>query len=163
MTGTIIVMGVSGCGKTLIGQKLATALGGAFEDADSYHTEAAKDLMRQKIPLTDNDRWPWLQRLRAEILRRREEPGVYVLACSALRESYRRTLAGDDGDGLIRFVFLDGSFDLISHRMGARTGHYMPLELLVSQFATLERPSNALRVDISGGPDEILAAILAAL
>lgn len=157
---TLILMGVCGCGKTLVGTKLAAALGGSFEDADDFHTEANRKKMNQGIPLTDEDRWPWMANLRARIEQKRHEPGCYLLACSALKQVYRDRLRAADGSGDLRFIYLKGSRELIAGRMAARKNHYMPVSLLDSQFAILEEPSDAITVGIEGTPDEIVAAIL---
>ncbi len=159
---TLIIMGVCGCGKTLIGQGVAAAVGGVFEDADDFHTEAAKAKMRAGTPLTDEDRWPWFDRLIARITEMRLQTNCYVLACSALKRVYREKLrAGEDRDAL-EFVYLDGSMELITSRMAERQGHYMPLSLLESQFATLEVPgaNEALRVSIDDAPSGIVARVL---
>ena len=162
---TIVLMGVCGCGKTLVGQMLTKQIGGVFEDADNFHTEAAKDKMRSGTPLTDEDRWPWYARLRARIEEMREETPHYVLACSALKLSYRDRLRENDGPDQFAMVFLDGTFELIHSRMAKRKGHYMPVSLLESQFTTLERPADAdaLRISIEPGPKRIAANIVAQL
>jgi gluconokinase len=162
---TVILMGVCGCGKTRIGEILARETGGVFEDADDFHTDAAKDKMRASMPLTDDDRWPWFDRLRARIDEMRGLTPHYVLACSALKQIYRDRLRGSDTLEQLRFVFLDGSFELIESRMARRKGHYMPLSLLHSQFAILERPvdADAITVSIEPTPKKIAADILAKL
>lgn len=157
---TLIIMGVSGCGKTLVGQLLAPQVGGVFEDSDSFHTEAAKDKMRASIPLTDEDRWPWFARLRARIEEMRGQTPCYILACSSLKQSYRDKLLNGDGHDVMQFIFLDGSFELINDRLSRRKGHYMPASLLESQFATLERPVDAVRVSIDQTPEAIAAEIV---
>jgi gluconokinase len=157
---TLILMGVCGCGKTLIGSMLAKRLGGIFEDADDFHTVPNKAKMSASIPLTDEDRLPWLQILRERILQMRGMTPCYVLACSALRQSYRDILRGDDPRGILEFIHLKGSRELIGSRMAARKGHYMPTTLIDSQFAILEEPRDAITVDISGTPDEITRDIL---
>ncbi len=158
---TIVVMGVSGAGKTEVGRALASLTGGLFEDADDYHSEAAREQMRAGIPLTDEDRWPWLERLRARILAARAsgEPAPLVLACSALRAAYREMLRGDDPASRLRFVLLDGSRELIGDRIRARRGHYMPPSLLDSQLAILERSGDLLAVSIEPSPPEIAREI----
>ena len=156
---SVILMGVSGCGKTRVGEMLAKKIGGVFEDADHFHTEAAKDKMRSGTPLTDEDRWPWYARLRARILEMRAITPHYVLACSALKQVYRDRLREGDGPEELVIVFLDGSFELIQARMARRQGHYMPLSLLESQFATLERPADALRISIDQTPGQIVGDI----
>lgn len=158
----LLVMGVSGSGKSTIGRKLADALGAAFLEADTYHSSANVAKMSNGVPLGDSDRWPWLDAIGAAIAARRAEGRAVVLACSALKESYRARLfaiAKESG----HVVFLDGGADLIASRLGGRSGHYMPPTLLPSQLATLEPPAEAIRVDISQTPDEILAQILAQL
>ncbi len=153
---TIILMGVSGCGKTLIGEKLAPRFGAVFEDADNFHTPAAKEKMRAGIALTDDDRWPWYARLRARIEEMRGQAPCYILACSALKQIYRDKLSIGEGHDLLRFVFMDGSFELISGRLSHRKHEYMPASLLKSQFDTLERPADAVIVSIDKTPDAIV-------
>ena len=138
-------MGVCGCGKTTVGQALAEALHWRFLDADDFHPQANVAKMAAGDPLTDDDRWPWLDRLADElraILARDEHA---VLACSALKQAYRDRLqrAGD-----VRFVHLAGDFDTIAARLAARKHRYMPATLLESQFAALEPPREALNVDV---------------
>jgi len=156
-------MGVCGCGKTLIGSQIAEKLGGVFEDADHFHSEANKTKMNQGIPLTDEDRWPWYATLRARIEEMRDKTPVYVLACSALKAIYRDKLrAGDDAQTLA-FVHLAGSRELIFSRMSARQGHYMPVSLLDSQFAILETTDDLIHVSIDGTPEQIVAEALGKL
>ncbi len=157
----IVLMGVSGSGKTTVGQRLARALGAEFAEGDSYHPPANVEKMRRGIPLDDADREPWLERLRAEIGGWLEAGRKVVLACSALKQRYRDVLkAGRPG---VRFVYLCGSEDLIRDRLKRRRGHYMPASLLASQFAALEEPGGAITVDIGRPPDEIVTSILAGL
>ena len=144
----LVVMGVSGAGKTRFGRALAAALGWDFADADDHHSAANVAKMRAGSPLSDADRAPWLASLRAEIDRRLERGGSLVLACSALKQDYRRILRADDSHR-VRFIHLDGPPELIAARLAARTGHYMPPALLDSQLAALEAPSDGLRIDIS--------------
>lgn len=162
---TLIIMGVCGCGKTLIGERIAAAVGGIFEDADNFHTDAAREKMRAGTPLTDDDRWPWFDKLRARIEAMRDTTSCYVLACSALRHSYRERLRTGDTADALTFIYLDGSFQLIESRMAQRRGHYMPISLLHSQFAILETPTpdEALRVSIDDEPNGIVTAVLAGL
>lgn len=138
-------MGVSGSGKTTIGLALAKALGWPFFDGDDFHPEANVAKMAAGQPLTDDDRWPWLDRITEEMRRMlsRGENGIF--ACSALKEAYRRRLqrAGD-----VRIVFLRGDAATIGGRLTERAHRYMPASLLPSQFATLEEPADALIVDI---------------
>lgn len=158
---TVIFMGVCGCGKSLIGQRFADAVGGVFEDADHFHSKENVARMSAGIPLTDEDRWPWFATLRARILEMRGRTPCYVLACSALKQAYRDRLRdGDDATRLV-IVFLDGSRDLIKDRMAARKGHYMPASLVDSQFAILEEPADAIRISVDQTPDAILRDVLA--
>lgn len=149
------VMGVSGSGKTTIGKQLAEALGIAFFDGDSYHPEANVEKMAQGHPLNDDDRKGWLERLN-ELAREHEDQGA-VIACSALKSNYRKLLR--QGIDRIEFVYLDGSFELISKRLAERKGHFMPPELLRSQFEALEIPHHELSVSIDATPSEIVSAI----
>lgn len=134
--GPIVIMGVAGCGKTSVGQALARLLGFRFIEGDSRHPVANVDKMRRGIPLQDDDRWPWLKTLGSELA----ADDRTVISCSALKRSYRDLLRAT-ADRPISFVFLQGSRTLLSARMGAREGHYMPLSLLDSQLATLELPA----------------------
>jgi gluconokinase len=157
----IVIMGVSGSGKTTVGQGLAEALHWGFSDADDFHSPANVEKMKSGVPLTDQDREPWLQTLRAAIERwKRDEPG-HVLACSALKGHYREILGQNDPD--VKFVYLHGNFDLIARRLKSRKSHFFNPALLRSQFEALEEPGDALVVDASKGPQEIVSSILAAL
>lgn len=156
---TIVIMGVSGCGKSLIGSMLARKLDAVFEDADIFHSDANKAKMSDGIPLTDEDRWPWYHILRERIIAHRAAGRDYVLACSALKQIYRDLLRDSDGLDDVIFVHLKGPRELISTRMKARQGHFMPPELLDSQFAALEEPQGALTMDASLAPDEIVRQI----
>ncbi len=161
---TLIVMGVSGSGKTEVGRRLAGHLKGVFEDGDDFHSEEAKEKMRSGIALDDEDRKPWYARMRSRVLEMRSAGTNYVLACSALKSVYREWLRDGDSDEEMKFVFLDGDFDLIHNRMAKRQGHYMPVSLLESQFATLEKPGDeVLRVSIAGTLDQITSEVLARL
>jgi gluconokinase len=150
---TIVLMGVCGSGKTTVGLQLAERLGWAFHDADDFHPKDNKRKMNQGMPLTDEDRVPWLLALQTLLRDNRQAGRSILLACSALKERYREVLA--DGDPDVRFVLLDGSRELIAGRLDARKGHYMNPGLLDSQFAALEVPQNALSVSIAGTPEEI--------
>jgi gluconokinase len=156
---TIVVMGVSGCGKSFIGDRLAQALGGVFADADDFHPSANIEKMANGIPLTDTDRWPWLDVLREQIVSHRSRTACYVLACSALKQRYRDRLRGEDLPEILIFVYLKGSKELILQRMEQRD-HFMPPALLDSQFNTLEEPREAIAVDIELSPDDIVRMIL---
>jgi gluconokinase len=153
----IILMGVAGVGKTTLGRRLAEELGWRFLEGDDFHPPENVAKMAAGVPLTDADRAPWLERLRglvAEALARGED---VVLACSALRRSYRQLLTVDLAR--VRWVYLRGSPELISSRLMRRTGHFMPPDLLDSQLATLEAPEDALTVDVTQGPAEVISAI----
>jgi gluconokinase len=156
----VVVMGVSGCGKTTIGRALAEALRWPFLDADDFHPEANVAKMRAGTPLTDDDRWPWLDRLTAEMTAINAREGNVVLGCSALKQAYRDRLARA---GDVRIVHLKGDQTTIEPRLAARAGHYMPPSLLASQLAALEEPANAVVVDIRLSAAEQVGAIRHAL
>lgn len=162
---TIILMGVCGCGKSLVGSLLAEKVGGIFEDADDFHPPKNKAKMTAGTPLTDEDRWPWFRILRDRIDEMRPLTPVYVLACSALKKTYRDFLREGEARQVLEFVFLKGSRELIGTRMAARKGHYMPTSLLDSQFAILEEPSaeEALTISVEPTPEAIVEDVLAGL
>jgi len=151
-------MGVSGCGKTSVGKSLAKHLGWEFYDADDFHPHQNITKMANGIPLADLDRVPWLAALHNLISSSLRENKPGVLACSALRERYRRQLM--DGNDGVRLVYLKGSYGLIWSRMADRKEHYMQPEMLQSQFDVLEEPVNALTIDISRPVYEILSKVL---
>jgi gluconokinase len=153
----VVLMGVSGCGKSTLGPLLAARLGYPFIDADEFHPPANVAKMAAGTPLTDEDRWPWLERLNEE-LRKKDKA---VLACSALKESYRRALTQGLAD--CRFVHLRGSIDLIRSRLAERKHRYMPASLLESQFAALEPPRDAIEIDIGPTPEACVVEIQARL
>ena len=157
---TIIIMGVSGSGKSLIGNALANQLGGTFDDGDDFHPPSNRAKMSTGTPLTDEDRWPWYAVLRQRILDLRGQTPAHVVACSALKAIYRDRLRDGDAASEIAFVLLDGTRDLIADRMAARKGHFMPLSLLDSQLATLEPTEDLIRVSIDQEPDQIVAEIV---
>jgi carbohydrate kinase (thermoresistant glucokinase family) len=160
----IIIMGVSGSGKTTIAALLAGLLGWELADADSFHSAADVRKMRSGIPLTDEDRRPWLRAIAAWIDAIRAAGRHGVVACSALKRSYREILIGDRPD--VRLVYLSGDFELIAHRMAMRHEHFMPLALLRSQFDTLEAPGpeeHPVIVSVDAPPNTITADIVAAL
>ncbi|WP_010544518.1 gluconokinase [Sphingomonas elodea] len=138
----VIVMGVSGCGKSTLGALLAEALGCPFLEGDAFHAPEAVAKMRGGQPLTDADRWPWLDRLAEAAAESLARHGVAVAACSALRGIYRERLRARIG-GQVQFVLLDAAREQLLARMANRPGHFMPTSLLDSQLATLERPSPA--------------------
>ena len=157
----VILMGVTGCGKTRVGTLLAQDCGWAFCDADDFHPAANVAKMKSGVPLTDEDRWPWLERLNTFLLESERQGKSLVLACSALKQVYRDRLAR--GCAAARFVFLDGDIELIRARLAARQGHYMNPKLLDSQFAILERPQDALRLDVAASPELLVRRIREAL
>ena len=153
----VLVMGVAGVGKTTIGEALARALGARFIDADDYHPPENVAKMKAGVPLQDADRWPWLHRLNEELKRQQKA----VLACSALKQSYRQRLA--DGVEDFKVVYLHCSAELIRERIKARRHRYMPAALLDSQLATLEPPANAIAIDVAAPLENSVAAIVARL
>ena len=157
----VVVMGVAGSGKSTVAELLAAELGWTTTEADDLHSPASVAKMAAGIPLDDDDRTPWLRR----ICRRIEDvDGNQVLTCSALKRRYRDILR--TADARVRFLHLDGGRDLIGARIGARTGHFMPVDLLDSQFATLESletDEDGASVSIDGTPDDILRRAIAAL
>ena len=157
-------MGASGSGKTTVGSALAAALGLRFVDADDLHPAANVEKMAAGIPLTDDDRWPWLDAIAAWIDAARAKGRPCIVACSALKRSYRERLAHGHGD--VRFVYLRGSFETVAARMVGRTGHYMPASLLQSQYQTLEEPGadeNAVVLSIESPVDALVDEIVATL
>ena len=156
----VVLMGVCGSGKTTIGRALATSLGWHFHDADDFHPPANVAKMAAGIALTDDDRWPWLDRIVDALAHAGADGANAVLACSALRQSYRERLTRA---GNLRFVFLKGDLATITERVAVRSHKYMPASLLPSQFATLEEPTDALIIDIRADIDAQVAAIRAGL
>jgi gluconokinase len=156
----VVLMGVSGSGKSTIGAALAAALGWPLIDADDLHPPRNVAKMAAGIPLTDDDRWPWLDRIVDTLRRTTAEGANVILACSALKQRYRDRLA-QAGD--VRFVHLRGDPQTIAARLATRHHRYMPAALLQSQFATLEAPSDAIDVDITASVDAQVAAIIEAL
>lgn len=162
MSGRYVVMGVSGCGKSTVAKGLAEALGGTYIDGDDLHPQANIDKMSAGEPLTDDDRWPWLDKV-GETLGQGEPP--CVIACSALKRSYRERIAGAAGMS-VAFVHLHGSYAVLSDRMTKRDGHFMPPKLLDSQLATLEIPGAdepVVTLDIDRAPEVLIAAAVQAV
>lgn len=156
----IILMGVSGAGKTTVGEILAEKLSWKFYDADDFHSEANKQKMNQSIALTDEDRVSWLANLSSHISQCLDKRSPMVLACSALKKAHRHVLSSNK-EGVF-FVYLRGDLDLIKGRLEMRKNHFMSPELLPSQFSVLEEPTDdeAMHVDISSEPDEIAFRII---
>jgi len=157
----IVLMGVSGCGKSTAGTALSQALAWPFRDADSFHPQANIDKMRQGLPLGDEDRWPWLAAIAAWIDERCQhgEPGI--VSCSALKRAYRQRIIGDRQG--VRLVYLKGDRDTIARRLGGRRHHFMPASLLESQFAALEEPHVEERpviVSVAMPPRKVVAVII---
>jgi gluconokinase len=152
----VVVMGVTGSGKTTVGGLLAKRLRWEFADADDFHSAPNKEKIQHGIPLSDADRMPWLAALHQQIAQWIAEKRNFVLACSALKQSYRVALwTGPE----VRFVFLKGTYELIYQRLLARKGHFADEHILASQFATLEEPADATAVEINVAPEEIVAEI----
>jgi carbohydrate kinase (thermoresistant glucokinase family) len=160
----VVVMGVSGSGKTTVAELLAKTLGCRFLEGDSLHPPANVEKMRNGTPLNDADRLPWLKRIAQEIDGWRDRGESGVVTCSALKRTYRDILIGNRSG--VTLAYLKGSRELIQRRMAARHAHFMPVALLDSQFATLEEPTpdeHAIVVDVGGRPEEIVAGIVQGL
>lgn len=156
----LVLMGVSGVGKTTIGRRLARALGWSFRDADEFHPAENIAKMKAGVPLTDDDRWPWLEAIGHWLDTQRAHGGKAVVTCSALRHAYRAKLMHGRNDA--RLVYLKGSRALIADRLSRRTGHFMPPGLLDSQFRTLEEPTReerAIVVNVALPPNRIVAEL----
>ena len=157
----LILMGPTGCGKTTVGHLLAQRLGWPFLDGDDFHPAANVAKMHNGTPLNDSDRRPWLLALQKEIERRSRAGQSAILACSALKKTYRELLGVDQQT--VKTVYLRGSFALLQERLADRRGHFMPPELLRSQLETLEVPEGGLVVDIDEDPAMIVTRIIASL
>ncbi len=157
----VVLMGVSGSGKTTVGQLLAERTGWRLYDADEFHSAASIEKMRNGIPLQDEDRWPWLDKMHSMLAEKHAGGESVLLACSALKQKYRDRLA--QGGLPIRWVYLKGDAALIRQRLEARKNHYMKAGLLESQFAALEEPENALVADIGPEPAVIAERVLSGL
>jgi gluconokinase len=154
----IVVMGVAGAGKSTLGRMLARALDWTFVEGDAYHPSANRDKMARGEALDDSDRAPWLERLHRRIAEIDEQGESAVVACSALKSSYRTALAENIPD--VRFVFLRGSADTIAQRIRRRRGHFMPPDLLGSQLAELEPPQDAITVSVETTTQEQVDLVL---
>jgi gluconokinase len=150
----VVVMGVTGAGKTTIGSLLALQMGWEFKDADQFHPPANIEKMSHGIPLNDADRAPWLAAMHSGIVSWLANGENMVLACSALKRSYRESLCVDPR---VKLLYLKGSFDLISERVRSRKGHFAKADLVSSQFADLEEPDDAITLDVSKSPEEVVA------
>ena len=158
----VVVMGVSGAGKSTVGKIVAAKLNCPFRDADSFHPQANIEKMSRGEPLTDDDRWPWLAAIAAWIAEHRAAGTTCVVTCSALKRVYR-DIVTDKQSADVRLIYLKGDFDLIAARLGARKGHFMPPGLLASQFAALQEPTadeHAITVSIDATPEEIAEEVL---
>ncbi len=158
---SLIVMGVAGCGKTTVGAQLAKRLDCPFIDADDYHPEKNVEKMSAGVPLSDDDRWPWLDVVRASIEELRWQHPCVVVACSALKASYRDRLSA--GDPTSRFVYLQISPETAKMRLSRRRNHFMPAGLVESQFAALEEPVDAVVVEAKKSVDDIVVQVIAAI
>ncbi len=158
----VVVMGVSGSGKSTVAAQLAGRLGLPYVDGDDLHPPSNVAKMHSGVPLDDDDRWPWLDRVAETLNERAAGQGGVILACSALKRIYRDRLRAGTG-GRVRFAFLDVSFDEIERRLKQRVHHFMPRQLLQSQFDTLERPgadeTDVLTIPATGPAEEIVADI----
>ncbi len=160
----LIVMGVSGAGKTRIGEMIAERLGCSFVDGDAFHSAENKEKMARGIALTDEDRWPWLAAIRAAIEAKVQAGQSLVVGCSSLKRAYRDVLRGGaQGDGIVRFVYLKGSFELLHERLATRGRHFFNPALLQSQLETLEEPDadEAMTVGVELPPEEIVDEVVA--
>ena len=157
----LVIMGVSGCGKTTIAELLSRKLGWEYRDGDEFHPKSNVEKMHSGTPLTDDDRWPWLKAIAAWIDEKRQAGEHGIVTCSALKKSYRDILIGPRGD--VGLIYLKGDEDLIAQRLARRKDHFMPKGLLKSQFQTLQEPGPAERpitVSIEPTPEEIVATIV---
>ena len=153
----VIVMGVTGSGKTTIGKMLAQRLRSEYADADDFHSAANKDKMHRGIPLTDADRMPWLASIHDYLAKENAQQRSVVLGCSALKQSYRAILF----DGLsVQLVYLKGTYEVIDEHLRSRKGHFADDKILAAQFADLEEPADAIVVDVRHTPEQIVEEIV---
>jgi gluconokinase len=149
-------MGTSGSGKTTVGELLAGQLGWEFADGDNFHSPASIEKMTRGVPLDDHDRIPWLDAIREAMKQWNAQRRNVVLACSALKKSYRERLQISSA---VRLVYLKGTYDLLRGRLRTRKGHYATEQILTSQFADLEEPTDAITIDVARAPEEIVAEL----
>ena len=152
-------MGPAGSGKTTVGELLASQLSWGFADGDDFHPLANIEKMSRGIPLTDEDRLPWLQSIREAMRQWQAQGRSVVIACSALKRSYRDLLGISPSAKDIRLVYLKGSYDLLLERLHSRAGHYMKEQMLASQLADLEEPTDAITIEVSESPEKIVSEI----
>lgn len=157
----VVLMGVAGSGKTAVGMQVAQKLGWLFLDADNFHPPANIEKMKHGIPLNDEDRAPWLRRLHDELQQQIDNGRSVILACSALKESYRKVLSDETTPP--KFVYLDVDPETIQNRLQHRTAHFFPKELMESQFAALEKPKDAIIVDARKSLAEVVDQVVQAL
>ena len=157
----IVLMGVSGAGKSTVGKLLADGLGWSFYEGDDFHPRSNVVKMAQGIPLTDDDRWPWLRRIRLLIDDLISSGRNGVITSSALKQTYRDELVGSEDD--VKLVYLKGEYGLILSRLEERQDHFMEVGLLESQFQTMEEPVGAVTLDVTSNPEVIVAGVKSAL
>ena len=155
----ILLMGPAGSGKTAVGKLLAAQLSWEFADGDDFHPPTNVAKMAGGVPLTDDDRLPWLQSIRDAMLEWQAQGKSVVVACSALKRSYRELLGINPNAKDVKLVYLKGSYDLLLERLHSRKGHYMKEQMLLSQLADLEEPTDALIIDVSKSPEQIVSEI----
>lgn len=154
-----LIMGPAGSGKTTVGELLASQLSWDFADGDDFHPPANVAKMASGVPLTDEDRLPWLESIRDAMQQWQAKGKSMVIACSALKRSYRELLGIGPSSKDIKLVYLKGSYNLLLERLHSRKGHYMKEQMLASQLADLEEPTDALSIDISNSPEQIVSEI----
>jgi len=159
----LVLMGVTGTGKSTVGELLSKKTGWVFGEGDAFHPKANVEKMHAGIPLTDEDRWPWFASLHAQIVQWDEAGTNVILSCSALKQKYRDVLAEGLPPGHVRFVLLEASHATLEKRLAARKGHFMNPKLLDSQFAILEIPKDALRISVESSAEKAVDRILAAI